>query len=490
MPHLQRLSKSRFMLGQRCPLLLWNECFHPELAGPRDDARQSRIESGYLGGALAQQLFPGTLVEADYRHPEEALAETARLLQNHSVQVIHEAAFEFQGSFIRADILVRSEQAWDLIEVKTVLNIKANHQMDAAFQRWVIAGSGIPVGRTSLLVLNRNYRYPGGDHDPVNLFRLEEISQDMDALVSVIESDSARFQALLQEPEGPSVQPGSQCYDSYECPYLAHCTRDWPNVSDPVDWIPGFGPQTFMQLHAGGVHRMSDLPIERLNAKQAQVVDCHRESRPWVADNLDGVLKAFEWPIHFVDFETSAVAVPTLKGSGPYQAVPVQWSCHTLQQDGQLTHREFLADDISDPHEAFTLSLVEAVGGVGSIYVYSSFEGRILKDITRALPHLSDSIEPVVGRLLDLHRIVKSHVYLPAFCGSYSLKNVLPALVSGFDYRHLAIQDGRMAGDAFGRMLAERNVDIRQAMRNDLLAYCAQDTLAMVKIREALLQLC
>ena len=42
-------------------------------------------------------------------------------------------------------------------------------------------------------------------------------------------------------------------------------------------------------------------------------------------------------------------------------------------------------------------------------------------------------------------------------------------------------------GIAFAKMLDEPDPDSRPAIRNDLLTYCGQDTLAMVKVREALI---
>ena len=78
---------------------------------------------------------------------------------------------------------------------------------------------------------------------------------------------------------------------------------------------------------------------------------------------------------------------------------------------------------------------------------------------------------------------------MPAFHGSNSIKDVLPALVPGFDYSQLQVQDGNQAGLAFARMLDEANPVAREAIRNELLTYCGQDTLAMVKIREELMRM-
>ena len=70
--------------------------------------------------------------------------------------------------------------------------------------------------------------------------------------------------------------------------------------------------------------------------------------------------------------------------------------------------------------------------------------------------------------------------------GSYSLKSVLPSLVSDLDYNGLAISDGGTAMYVFEQLQYETNQDkIREARRN-LLEYCKMDTLAMVRILEVM----
>jgi hypothetical protein len=70
--------------------------------------------------------------------------------------------------------------------------------------------------------------------------------------------------------------------------------------------------------------------------------------------------------------------------------------------------------------------------------------------------------------------------------GSYSLKAVLPALVKDLSYNGMAISDGNMAMDAYYRMCKETDPAEVERIRNELLAYCRLDTMAMVKILEKL----
>ena len=81
--------------------------------------------------------------------------------------------------------------------------------------------------------------------------------------------------------------------------------------------------------------------------------------------------------------------------------------------------------------------------------------------------------------------IVNKHVYHPEFAGSYSLKKVVPALVTDVSYDGLAVADGDNAIAVFARMARGEITDVAET-RKHLLAYCKTDTLVMVRLHESL----
>ena len=89
-------------------------------------------------------------------------------------------------------------------------------------------------------------------------------------------------------------------------------------------------------------------------------------------------------------------------------------------------------------------------------------------------------------RLFDLLPVIRNGYYHPDFRGSFSIKNVLPVLVPGSGYGDLAISDGRTAAVRYAQALKSEDVLERQRTFDDLRAYCARDTLAMIKLRAAL----
>ncbi|MBD1845708.1 hypothetical protein H6F89_20315 [Cyanobacteria bacterium FACHB-63] len=107
-------------------------------------------------------------------------------------------------------------------------------------------------------------------------------------------------------------------------------------------------------------------------------------------------------------------------------------------------------------------------------------------------------MESIASRLWDLEDIFKEHYKHPAFRGSTSIKNVLPTLVPTLRYKALAVQRGDHAQTVWEEMINCADQAKKEQAGTypcseaiaDLQAYCQLDTLAMVEIYQALLQLC
>ena len=71
--------------------------------------------------------------------------------------------------------------------------------------------------------------------------------------------------------------------------------------------------------------------------------------------------------------------------------------------------------------------------------------------------------------------------------GSYSLKSVLPALVSDMSYGGMEVAESNEADLAWEKMFhVEVGSEERKRLKEALPAYCKQDTLAMVRLLEVL----
>jgi hypothetical protein len=204
--------------------------------------------------------------------------------------------------------------------------------------------------------------------------------------------------------------------------------------------------------------------------------------------NVQGFLSQLAYPLSFLDFETFGTAVPLLDGTRPYQQVPFQFSLHVRREPGgPLTHHAFLADGAGDPRPQLLERMQGWLEDAGSIVVYfAGFETGRLTELARDFPTYAPWIQTLLPRVVDLHAPFKAFdVYHPRQNGSTSIKAVLPAL-TGTGYEGMAIADGATASQtflrlAFGEPPADGGLHAAQ-VRRDLEAYCALDTLAMVRI--------
>lgn len=207
-------------------------------------------------------------------------------------------------------------------------------------------------------------------------------------------------------------------------------------------------------------------------------------------DSIRDKLQELSYPLYFLDFETDGPAIPRLEGLHPYEQFPFQFSCHILQNNGSLEHCEHLHDDTNDPRRPLAEALLATIGPTGSIIAYNApFEQRIIRALARWLPDLSTDLTPLLERFWDQLVIFRNYYTDYRFHGSSSIKNILPVLVPELSYDQLDVSDGTAAQATWNSMIAMTDPLEKNQLRQALLTYCGQDTLAMVKIHEVLTQL-
>jgi len=133
---------------------------------------------------------------------------------------------------------------------------------------------------------------------------------------------------------------------------------------------------------------------------------------------------------------------------------------------------------------------IEEIDGMPvSTVLRTSFDLTGVYSYARVARILDDAI---AAKLIDLHPVVKNHVYHPAFEGSFSLKDILKPLVPGLDYEDLEIEEGGAASVKLARLMFVAHLipaGERDTLRHDLLEYCKRDTWATVKLLERLREL-
>jgi hypothetical protein len=184
--------------------------------------------------------------------------------------------------------------------------------------------------------------------------------------------------------------------------------------------------------------------------------------RDFAADIKDGVyinvdelreeMSKWKFPLHMIDFETTAVALPFYKGLRPYEQVAFQFSHHVIEK----TNGSYVVKHIGQylntqkgffPNFEFVRELKKQLEkDDGSVFRYSNHENTILRCIYDQLEKseerdkndLMDFIDTITHKddhvgerdMIDLWDVVKKYYYHPSMKGSNSIKVVLPAVLN------------------------------------------------------------
>jgi hypothetical protein len=485
------LSKSSFLKGLQCEKQLYLYKHHYELRDPVSDTQRAIFRRGSKVGFLGRQLFAGgAIATEDPRRPDKAVSKTIELIKkNH--RVIYEAAFLFDGVLVISDIIVKSGSKWKIYEVKSSMGITEPHIYDAAIQYYVLKNSGLDISDISIVFLNNQYVRMGELNIP-ELFMDESVLDLVKEQQFFIEKKIAELKIVLRKKSIPDIKIGPQCRNPYDCSFLGYCWQDVPEYS--IFDIAEMKTENKFDLFNGGIFKLQDVPKDyKLTSSQRMQVDSEIKGNTIIdKKGIKEFLDSLTYPLYFIDFEAFMPAVPLYDHSHPYQQIPSQYSLHCQKtKNSELEHFEFLADGKSDPRIPFIENLLKDTEGKGDIIVYNqSFEISRLKEIAQDFPEFKKKINERLKRIKDLMLpFQKKYYYKPEMKGSYSIKNVLPALMPEISYEGLPIADSGAAMNAFEALLYEKDEAKIQKTRRELLEYCKMDTLGMVKLLEKLYEL-
>ena len=116
---MKPLTKSRFKTALECPNKLFFTSKKEYVNNKSEDPfLQALASGGFQVEALARLHYPnGIFIDTENYEYDKAVQLTQEALKQENV-VIYEAAFQFEGLFIRTDIIVKTGNTIKLIEVK------------------------------------------------------------------------------------------------------------------------------------------------------------------------------------------------------------------------------------------------------------------------------------------------------------------------------------------------------------------------------------
>lgn len=198
--------------------------------------------------------------------------------------------------------------------------------------------------------------------------------------------------------------------------------------------------------------------VDKISSSERKWIQIEKEiekdtSPYFEMEGLQAEMKGWKYPLNFIDFETSAVAIPFTKGRRPYEQLAFQFSHHIVYEDGRIEHfSEYLNTQVGVfPNFEFLRALKSSLeNNNGSIFRYHAHENTIVNAIYRQLldsteedrdeliefiklisHNTGNSVDNWRGErdMIDLWRVVKDYYYDPYTDGSNSIKEVLPAVL-------------------------------------------------------------
>jgi hypothetical protein len=307
-----------------------------------------------------------------------------------------------------------------------------------------------------------------------------------------------------------------------------------------VGTVGGRGGPVVKRLFRQGKARLYDVPVESLvradgkvgptNTRRLIQLKHTLDDTEWISGDLPQILRSFRFPLHFIDFETTAMAVPYHAGMRPYEPVAFQWSCHTLEtSNATLRHAYWINTEDVFPNFEFAGTLMRQLGREGTVFMWATHENTILRRILEQMrfrdhsnPSLAQWLRWIIrdrgqisGRLVDMNQMCLKHYFHPLMKGRTSVKVVcdsiwrssptlwdeypeyfktdcgqiqspyasLPPLeINGSS---VVVAEGTGAIRAYEAMMygfERHDPEIRTRWRDLLRQYCRLDTLAMVWI--------
>lgn len=556
------LTKSLFTTSLGCPRKLYYAVHKEQYdnANSNNDFMRSLAEGGIQVGALARHYYFSKYKSfAQYyietKDKEGALRQTEAAMHEQNA-VIAEAAFEWNGCFVRADILVKRGKTVQLIEVKSSsLQLKDENKIttttkrgevnsayrkyiyDLAFQKYVVENAlGVNVEGYLMLIntdrvcdvdgLNQMIRIntktcevddsglqvytPPTDSDKWLLLPCD-MNRVCNAIISNQTAEQAEYMgaiftdyidmllASLREDKPIAARISSQCKG---CEFKSadparsgyhRCWKECAGFSDAdfdkphtLELWGGKGFRKAKQLIEERKFFLSDLnqtdyfgdkdsplsigdtEFNPSSRRQIQIEkQCGGDTEFVLLPGIKDEMEEWLFPLHFIDFETSTVAIPFTKGRYPYETVAFQYSHHQLDEDGKLTHTEWISTERKFPNFDFVRALKRDLEhDNGTIFRYSHHENSVLNQIAEQLKstnepdkeELIDFIHSITHTskpehrgerdMVDLCEVVVRYYYDPSMKGSNSIKVVLPAVLQSKELQKLYSKPYREYADS------------------------------------------
>ncbi len=480
---MRNVTKQIFLNALACPSFGWlMRMKQKEVKRKFTIGEKFRIEQGMEVGKRAREVYPNGILVYE-KNIISSIERTKSLMNDSNVSVIFEGAFLIDSLAARMDILKRKDDGWHIIEVKSNMNDKKEFIDDMAYTTLIFNLLNYKISKISLMLISRDFRLGmAADKLFVEIDHTEEVIERM----LQFKTCYSEIEEITRSHTKPKAKLQFICK---KCELLKDCVGK--DIKNHIFDIPRLSQSKFNDLLSIGIVQIEDIPHDfPLTENQLRVKNYSKPSSLFISDNFRNELNRIVFPAYYLDFETTQTAIPLFPDMSPYTSIVTQYSIHKCSGPGNvIKHFEFLADENKDDRRELAKHLLKDLEEEGSIITYSSYEKTTINNLTKLFPDISRELNLLINRIVDLEAIIKKNFYHPDFHGSTSIKRTLPALVPEMSYDELEIRNGDEAMATFA-CLAQSKYDDNEVetIKNHLLEYCKQDTLAMVNLNRKLVE--
>ncbi|MDR2399745.1 MAG: DUF2779 domain-containing protein [Endomicrobium sp.] len=479
---MEYINKTIFLNYLNCPTLGWKTKRNllPKFSGLNNNLLTLEGKNIHKE---ALKLFPDAVSGKELKLEKADVCCKELLLDLKVTKVIYDMHFVADGFYAKYNILKKLEDnAWHLFEVKSGSRYKVKYTNDISFNVMVLSKLGIKVSKASILHLSNDYRL---DMDYSKLFTETDCTNKVELKVQEFSNISNTAFEALNSDNMPQPILKRFCK---KCPVFDICIGK--GVEKHIFDLPRLSILQMDKLIAIGADTIDKVPDDfELTKRQKIVKNCVLTNTRYVSDNLKTELENIKQPSYYLDFESVTTIMPLYPNIAPHTQILTQFSLDKADINGNiLKHYEHIADQTRDCSKDIAEKLIKYLDEVGSIITYADAERIIISKLALLFPDLSENLNKIIERIIDLELIIRNNYYDINFHGRTSIKKILPVLIPDMNYDSLDIGEGGEASAAFAFMAMGLYDDEKiKETKNNLLKYCAQDTLAMIRIHQFLI---
>ena len=483
------LTKTLILSGIQCEKKLWFDKNDKIKVGPK-----AIFEAGNRFNDIVRKHYGEGLDLSDEFDHKIAINKTSEAIKSDTVNVIYEGAFQYKETYIRADVLLKNNDSWTMLEAKASTNVKEINISDVAIQSYVIKQNGLNLNLNKLIIINKEFVYRG-NQDYTDLIKEIKITNEVIKIEEEVEKLIENSISVVKK-SCPIKEIGPHCKNPYPCNYFDRCSPPETDIQNATYKIlPYHGKKIEKYCKENNIEKLGDIPNELLQSSRKDHADnyhyviqqAHIKNEPWLNPELPKQFKNWKWPYYFMDFETVQQTIPVIKNTKPFDQLPFQWSIHKWNAfDQPLEEFSFLDFENQNIELNFIKKLIKTLGSQGTIFVHNHpFEKGILNLLKEKinLDSYSSKIDKIIYRIVDTLELTRKNFYSPKMFGKYSLKKIIKGIPTKISYESdekNSVSDGGDAQLAWFKCTdSKTKIEDKENYKKELLKYCANDTKAM-----------